>query len=184
LTSRAAAGRYAKALFDVLLPAGGDLDKAYTQIQQFADLLTAHPSLADVFGNPAIPVTGKRAVVRELLDRVGPMALPVSKLVLLLAERDRLMLLPDIAAAFRDRLLDHQKVIRGEVTTAVPLGADRLQALEQGLGQATGRRVMLQSRVDASIIGGAVTRIGSTVYDGSVTTQLEKMKQALVEGNQ
>ena len=76
-------------------------------------------------------------------------------------------------------MLDHQKIVRGEVTTAVPLAPDKMRALEQSLGQATGRTVMLEARVDPSIIGGVVTRLGSTVYDGSVTTQLQKLKQSL-----
>ena len=86
--------------------------------------------------------------------------------------------------AYRARLLDHQKVIRGDVTTAIPIAADKVRALEQGLGQATGRRVVLEPRVDPAIIGGVITRIGSTVYDGSVTTQLQKMKEALTESAQ
>ena len=75
--------------------------------------------------------------------------------------------------------MEHAKVVRAEVVTAVPLPADRVAALQQGLAGATGREVQLETRVDPSIIGGAITRIGSTVYDGSVTRQLEKMKEAL-----
>ena len=89
-----------------------------------------------------------------------------------------------MAKAYRERLMDHLNIVRGEVTTAVPLADDKLRVLEQGLAKATGRKVVLESRVDASIIGGAVTRLGSTVYDGSITTQLEKMKQALIEAGQ
>ena len=80
--------------------------------------------------------------------------------------------------------MDHQQVIRGEVTTAMALAPEKLRALEQGLAQATGRRVVLQANVDPSIIGGLVARLGSTVYDGSVTTQLQKMKQTLIEAGQ
>ena len=77
--------------------------------------------------------------------------------------------------------MDHQQVVRAEVTTAVALPPDRVAALQQGLAAATGRQVQLEVRVDPSIVGGAVARIGSTVYDGSVTTQLEKLKQRLIE---
>ena len=80
--------------------------------------------------------------------------------------------------------MDHQQIVRGDVTTAVALPADKLRAIEQGLQRATGRKVVLESKVDPSIIGGVITRLGSTVYDGSVTTQLQKMKQALVEAGQ
>jgi F-type H+-transporting ATPase subunit delta len=70
--------------------------------------------------------------------------------------------------------------VRAQVTTAVPLPADRITALRQGLEELTGRQVRLDVQVDPEIVGGAVARIGSTVYDGSITTQLEKMKQRLV----
>jgi F-type H+-transporting ATPase subunit delta len=105
----------------------------------------------------------------------------LSKLLVLLAERDRLVLLPDMLSAYRERLLDHQHVVRAEVTTATPLAADRAQMIEQGLAKVTGRTVRLGTRVDPSIIGGVIARIGDTIYDGSVTTQLQKMKKRLVE---
>ena len=79
-------------------------------------------------------------------------------------------------------MTNEQKIIRGQVTTAIALPPDKLRALEQGLQAATGRKVVLETKVDPSIIGGVITRLGSTVYDGSVTTQLQKMKQALIEG--
>ena len=102
----------------------------------------------------------------------------------MLAEKDRLTLLPGIARAYNERVMDHLKIVRGDVTTAVPLAPEKLRLLEQGLAKATGRKVVLEARVDPSIIGGVVTRLGSTVYDGSVTTQLQKMKQSLIEAGQ
>jgi len=180
MTSRAAANRYARALFDVALKEA-DVEKAQDDLQQFADLVSHHEGLSHTLGNPALPAAKKRAVVQALLDRARGTAPVVAKLILLLADRDRLALLPDVATAYRERLMDHHKVIRGEVTTAVPIAPEKVRALEQGLGQATGRRVVLDSRVDPSIIGGVITRIGSTVYDGSITTQLQRMKEALTE---
>jgi F-type H+-transporting ATPase subunit delta len=185
MTSGAAAGRYARALFDVVLKeAPRDLEAIETQLRDLSALFTGNATLASVLGNPAVPVTKKVAVTQALLDRSGPLPAPLSKLVLMLAERDRLMLLPHITRVYGERLMDHQQVLRGEVTTTVALPDEKLRALAQGLERATGRKVVLQSRVDPSIIGGVVTRLGSTVYDGSVTTQLENMKQALVEAGQ
>ena len=185
MTSGAAAGRYARALFDVVLKeTPGELEAVEAQVRDLSALFTGNAALATVMGNPAVPVTRKIAVTRALLDRAGALASPVSKLVLMLAERDRLMLLPDIARVYGDRLMDHQHVIRGEVTTAVELSPEKVRALAQNLERATGRRVVLGSRVDPSIIGGVVTRLGSTIYDASVTTQLEKMKQSLIEAGQ
>ena len=118
--------------------------------------------------NPAVPVPRKRAAIAELTTR-AKLSPVLGKLLLLLAERDRLVLLPDLLAAYRERLLDHLKVVRAEVTTAVALPADRAKAVEQSLARVTGRTVMLDTRVDPAIIGGVVARVGSTVYDGSVT---------------
>jgi F-type H+-transporting ATPase subunit delta len=134
-----------------------------------------------VLVNPAVPVPRKRATVAELAARVNlsPM---VGKLLLLLADRDRLVLLPDLLAAYRERLLDHLQIVRAEVTTAVPLPVDRVKAVEQSLAHVTGRTVMLDARVDPAIVGGVVARVGSTVYDGSIVAQLAKMKKALTEG--
>jgi F-type H+-transporting ATPase subunit delta len=145
------------------------------------DLLTQYPVLEKVLLNPVIPVSRKRAAVAELTARAG-VAPVLGKLLFLLATRDRLVLLPDLLAAYRQRLLDHLKIVRAEVTTAVPLPADRVTAVAQGLARMTGRKVTLETRVDPSIVGGLVARIGSTVYDGSVTRQLERMREKLVEG--
>jgi F-type H+-transporting ATPase subunit delta len=105
----------------------------------------------------------------------------VGKLLTLLAERDRLVLLPDLLASFRDRLLEHRNVVRAELTTTTPLDSSRAAAIEQQLARVTGRTVTLQTRTDPAIIGGIIARIGSTVYDGSVARQLEKMRARLVE---
>jgi F-type H+-transporting ATPase subunit delta len=178
MTSRAAGVRYARALFDVARKEG-DIDQAGRDLAAFAQLVAGHDQLPRVLSNPAIPAPRKRAVVEQLLARAGAVSPIVSKLLLLLADRDRLAILPEIAAAYQDQLMAHAKVVRAEVVTAIGLPADRVDALRQGLARATGREVQLETRVDPAIIGGAITRIGSTVYDGSVTRQLEKMKEAL-----
>ena len=103
---------------------------------------------------------------------------------MVLAEKDRLTLLPGIARAYGERVMDHLKIVRGDVTTAVPLSPEKLRGSSRGSRRRPAGKVVLQARVDPSIIGGVVTRLGSTVYDGSVTTQLQKMKQALVEAGQ
>jgi F-type H+-transporting ATPase subunit delta len=185
MTSGAVAGRYARALFDVALrEAPADLEKIQAQIDDLSGLFTQHPALAGAMGNPAVPVSKKVAVAKALIERSGGIAAPLARLIVMLAERDRLMALPAIARVYRDRLMDHQKIVRGEVTTAIALPPEKLRALEEGLERATGRRVVLDTRIDPSIIGGVVTRLGSTVYDGSVTTQLQKMKQALIDAGQ
>jgi F-type H+-transporting ATPase subunit delta len=178
MTSRGLATRYARALFDVASKES-DIQRVGGEIASFAALVGSNEMLSRTFANPAIPVQRKRAVVEQLIPRVGQLTPLISNLLLMLAERDRLSLLPEIAAAYEVRLMDHAQVVRAQVVTAVALPSERAGALQQGLVRATGRQVQLETRVDPSIIGGAIARIGSMVYDGSVTTQLQKVKERL-----
>jgi F-type H+-transporting ATPase subunit delta len=179
MSNRASASRYAKALLEVMIREGKP-EQAEQEVASFADLFERHEELRKAMLNPAVPVPAKRTVMEQLVGRVKPSP-PVGKLILLLAERDRLELLPDLLAAYRDRLMDHLQIVRAEVRTAVPLPEDRAAQLQQRLADVTGRRVTMSTSVDPSIIGGVVARIGSTVYDGSVATQLARIKSKLVE---
>ena len=191
MTNRTAANRYARALLDVavtenldgeITPPAADeaLRDIERQLAEFAALLLQYPALERVLLSPAVPVPHKRAAVAELAQKMA-MRSTVSKLLLLLAGRDRLVLVPDLLAAYRERLLEYLNIVRAEVTTAVALSGDGAAAIGQGLARVTGRTVTLSSRVDPSIIGGVVARIGSTIYDGSVKRQLERIKEKLVE---
>ena len=181
MTNKTAATRYARALFDVAVKEGGDLQQIERDLTAFDGLFTEYPALRKVLLNAAIPVQRKMAAVDDLLGRLNLSPVP-AKLIALLAGRDRLVLVPELLASYRERLLEHQNVVRAEVTTAAPLPADRAKAIERGLAQLTGQTVTVATRVDPAIIGGVVARIGSTVYDASITTQLQKMKQRLTEG--
>ena len=180
MTNKTAATRYARALLDVAVKEQADLELIEHEITQFADLFTQYPLLEKVLLNPAGPVPRKRAAVADLLVQAKFTPI-VTKLLALLADRDRLVLVPALLEAYSDRLLDHRGVVRAEVTTATALDAARTAAIQQGLASLTGRTVRLTTKIDPSIIGGLVARIGSTVYDASVTRQLEKMKERLVE---
>ena len=178
MTHRTAAARYARALLDVALKEQADLSAIDADLTGFADLLRQHEALRRALVHPSVPVPRKIAAVADLVarGRVHPLA---GKTLQLLADRDRLVLVPEVAAAFRDRLLDHRNIVRASVTTAEPLSADRVQQIRQSLAKATGRTVELTAAVDPAIVGGMVARVGSTVYDGSVTRQLQKMKEQL-----
>ena len=182
MTNRTAANRYARALLEVAVKERADLQQVGAELTAFADLFKQNPALEKVMLNPAVPVPRKRAAMVELTksEKTSPI---VTKLLVLLAERDRLVLLPDLMSEFSDRLLDHQNVVRAEVTSATPLAPERTKAIERGLAKVTGRTIRLGTRVDPSIIGGAVTRVGDTIYDGSVTTQLERLRRTLEDAN-
>jgi F-type H+-transporting ATPase subunit delta len=177
MSSRASATRYAKALFDVALKES-DPAQAERDLAAFADLMSSNPDLQGVLTNPGVPLAGKRAVTETLTKRLNVIP-PVGKLLALLAERDRLALVPDLLAVYRERLMEYQQIVRAEITTASPLSPDRAKEIEQRLAQATGCRVDVTTSVNPAIIGGIVARIGGTVYDGSVATQLSKIRESL-----
>jgi F-type H+-transporting ATPase subunit delta len=178
VTNRTAAARYARALLDVALKEHADLAVIDEQLGSLAVLFEGHEGLRKVLLNPAVPVARKSAVVTEIASRAGVLPI-VSKTMAMLAERDRLIILNDVAAAFRQRLLDLRNVVRAEVTTAAPLSSERLRGIQDGLATATGRTVEISSRVDPSIIGGMIARVDSTVFDGSVTSHLQRIRQRL-----
>ena len=180
MTNRTAALRYARALEEVALKEKNDLVQIEAELSAIVDLFKQHAALEKVMLNPAVPVPRKRAAMEQLTKRAKTTPI-VAKLLVLLAERDRLVLLPELLSAFRERLLDHQKVVRAEVTSATPLAPERAKAIERSLAKVTGRTVRVGTRVDPSIIGGVVARIGDTIYDASVTTQLSRMKKRLTE---
>jgi F-type H+-transporting ATPase subunit delta len=178
MTNRTAGTRYARALLEVAVKENADVDQVERDLTAVVDLFAQHKPFAQVMLNPVVPVPRKRAAMDALIERARLLPI-VSKLMALLAERDRLVLLPDLLAAYRERLLDYRNVIRAEITTTAPLAPDRVKAIEASLARASGRTVTLSATVDPSIIGGLVTRIGSTIYDGSVTGQLQRMKEKL-----
>ena len=177
MSMRTSAARYARALLDVAITES-DPDRAEQELAAFVDLVRRNPDLERTFANPVVSAADKRAVVEQILDRLKP-ATPVGKLIVLLASRGRLALLPDLLDVYRERLMEHRNVLRAEVTTAVPLSAERTSQLQQRLAAATGRVVTMTTKVDKGILGGVVARVGSTVYDASLATQLKKIRDRL-----
>jgi F-type H+-transporting ATPase subunit delta len=177
MSLRASAARYARALLDVAVRES-DAERAEADLSAFVDLLERHEDLRRALESPVVPANSKRAIVERLVARATPTA-PVGRLLRVLAERDRLTLLPVLLDVYRERLREHRRLIRAEVTTAVPLTPELVDAIEQRLAATTGRTVSLSVRVDPSIVGGVVARIGSMVYDGSIAAQLRAVRQRL-----
>lgn len=177
MTTRGSASRYARALLDVAIKES-IAERAEQDLSAFASLLVQHPNAERALTHPAVPAARKRALVSEFTSRLG-LSTPVAKLLSMLADRDRLALVPELLDVYRERLLEHQQVVRAEVTTAEPLAQDQETQLQDRLSRVTGRRVTLTTKVDPSIIGGVVARIGSVVYDGSLAAQLTRMRDRL-----
>ncbi len=179
MTLQAIARRYATALFDVTRQ-NSSLDAAQAGLASFAGLIAGSPELADVFASPAVPASKKRSVADALVAQLN-LPVEIQRLIAVLADRDRLGLVADVASAFDARVRQEKHILQAEVTTAVPLTAERAGVLSAALGKALGGTVTIEQRVDPSIVGGVIAKVGSLVFDGSVTRQLELMKTELLK---
>ncbi len=178
MTSRTAAARYARALLDVATKESADLDKIARELDEVVAFFGQQTALERLLLNPAVPAPRKRAAM-EQITRLSQQTPNVSKLLVLLAERDRLGLLKEIAAAYHGFLADRQNVVRAEVTSAEPLSSQRSAAIERKLAAVTGKTVAMTTKVNKDLIGGVVARVGGTVYDASIATQLRKIRDRL-----
>jgi F-type H+-transporting ATPase subunit delta len=176
MSSRASASRYARALFDVT--AADSRAQVDHELTDVAKAFAAQADLQAVFASPSVAPAAKQAVVQAIIQKLGA-STAVARLLTLLAQRDRLGLLQDIAAVFHERVLEDAQVLQAEVTTAQPLSDADRQALQARLSAATKKQVTITPRVDPAIIGGLVARIGGTVYDGSLVSQLARIRERL-----
>lgn len=176
MTEQAAATRYARALFEVSLDGGGP-QRTERDLAAFQELVDGHATLRQVVGNRAISPVVKKAIVAAILERTPKTADVVARLLLMLAERGRLHLLPALLGVYRERVMEHLGVVRARVTTAEPLDRKRVASINQKLNAATGRQVTIETSVDEDLVGGMVTRIGGTVFDGSFAHHLDRLRQ-------
>lgn len=178
MSLRAAASRYARALLAVAAQES-DINRVATELQHFVALVAGHDELRRSLAT-GVPNHARAGIVRALAEKMA-LAEPLAKTLVLLAERGRLELVPEIAAVYQENLLAHENIVPAHVTSAVPLTTEETAALTSRLSKATGATVQVETNVDPALIGGLVARVGGTVYDGSIRTQLQKMKQQLVE---
>jgi F-type H+-transporting ATPase subunit delta len=173
ITTRAAR-RYARAVFDIALA-----EQTLAEWRRDLVAMTASLSRADVvafIANPAVPASAKQAMIDQAL---GGMERRRLSLAYLLVERDRLAELSGVAAEFERLVRQREGVTEAMVTTAVELPEASAQEIERRLGALTGTRVILHRRVDPSIIGGLVVRMGDKLIDGSIATRLEALRAQL-----
>lgn len=179
MSVRTSATRYAKALLDVALQES-DANQIERDLTSIVSAMEQTSELRRAMVSRGVPVTVRANVIRAVAEQVGA-ASPLVKLLNMLAEKGRLELLPVLLDVYRERLLAHGNIVRAHVTSATPLTPENTRGLEQSLAKLTGKQVQIETTVDPSLIGGVVAKIGSTVYDGSVRTQLVKIKEQLVE---
>ena len=174
----AVTARYARALADVLGRPDAPAEGVVAELRAFLALLETSEELRTVLANPAVAAARKHALIERLGEPLGLSRIGHNFLRVLLDHR-RMNLLDEILGKL-ETLLDEQRgIVRAEVRTAVELAANERQLLEQALGGLTGKQVRMQCSTDPELLGGAVTRIGSTIYDGSLREQLRQVRQRL-----
>ncbi|MGH9947433.1 MAG: ATP synthase F1 subunit delta, partial [Pyrinomonadaceae bacterium] len=137
--------------------------------------------LANAFGNPSIAYSKKEGVLEGVISKTKP-SKTTSNFLRVLLKNGRLGDLPAINERFDAVIEERSGIVTGEVISAHELSTDERKELEKNLEKITDKDVKLNFVIDKNIIGGVVTRIGSTVYDGSVRTQLEHLKEQLMNG--
>lgn len=173
------AKRYARALFMIGEEKRG-LEMITSEIETLASTWSESPDFRDVMLNPLFPMAKRREIMQAIVGKLGVGDM-VRNAAMLLLDRSRLPALPHIAKVLRALADEREGKIRAEVVSAVPLSEPYFERLRARLEAMTGRRVVLDRRVDPSLITGLVARVGDRLYDGSARTRLAEIREALTE---
>lgn len=171
------ADRYATALFELAVERGS-LEDVERDLEAIRTLLAESDDLTRVVRSLTLSRAEQGKALGAVLERMGT-TLHVRNFVALLARNRRVFLLDAIIEAFRAKLAEHRGEVSAEVTSAVPLKEDHLQAVRGTLRDIVGRDVALETHVDPSVIGGLIVRVGSRMVDDSIRTKLQNLELAM-----
>ena len=172
------ARRYAAALADVVTETG-ETENIRGELQQWEAMMNANEELLNAFRNPSVPQNQKEKVLNSLIEKAKP-ARATANFLRVLLRNGRLTDISAINKKFSSVLEERQGGVSAKIISARPLSETEKQELKTNLEKMTGKRVSPNFEIDKNIIGGVVTTIGSTVYDGSVKTQLQTLKEQMI----
>jgi F-type H+-transporting ATPase subunit delta len=172
------ANTYARAFADVVFSAHLDANRAIGGLRLISGLMAESSDLRRVWENPAVPAEQKRNLLDAIVKRED-IEKPVRNLVAVLIDHRRMPFLERITQQLEKEIDARLGFAEAKITSARELGDDEKRALEAQVGILTGKKVRAHFGLDPSILGGAVVRIGSTIYDGSVKEQLQKIREAI-----
>ncbi|HWS15540.1 MAG TPA: ATP synthase F1 subunit delta [Candidatus Methylomirabilis sp.] len=174
------ARRYARALLDIGKEEG-QVRRVLSEAEEFGGVLEKDFELREVMQASHVSRQDKQASLEAVLSPAG--FLPTTKSFLsLLIEKGRMDVLPQILSELRRMAEEFEGIERVEVTVPMPLSASQKDLLRAVLERRTGKKVVLEESVDPAVLGGMVVRVGSTVYDGSVRTQIHQIRENLQKG--
>ncbi len=177
MSSQTVARRYASALADVVTAQAEESD-VREELRAWEKMISANAALLEAFSNPTVVYEQKGKVLNELITRTKVRPTTANFLRILL-KNQRIAELPQVNEKLAQILDERSGVISAQVTSARPVPDATKGALEKKLREITSKRIRLSFRTDESLLGGIVTRIGSTIYDGSVRNQLRRLGEEL-----
>jgi F-type H+-transporting ATPase subunit delta len=173
------ANTYARALADVVFERHLDATETLQEAQSFAEVVAGSEELRKVWEAPSIPAGQKKAVLDAITAREGT-SRPFRNFVAVLIDHQRIPFLGLIIEQFEKELNSRLGFVEADITSARDMDAPERSALESQVERLTSKKVKAIYSRDESLLGGAVVRVGSTIYDGSVKGSLERIRQAIL----
>ena len=174
---KSASLQYANAMADIAL-AQGAAEPAAKQLQDFGAAYAQSAELRTFLASPAVGIEDKHAVIEKIAARLGASKI-IRNFLFVIADHRRTHLLPEVIAAFEQVIRERQGVDEAEVTSAVELSAAQKKEMAATLARLTGKKVETKYALEPALLGGAVVRIGDTIYDGSLRSRLNEMRARL-----
>lgn len=174
---KSASLQYANALADVAL-AQGAADAALKQLGDFAAAFAGSPELRNFLASPAVPRDAKHGVIEKICSRVGGGKI-IRNFLFVIADHRRTQLIPEVIAAFHEVIRQRQGVAEATVSSAVEVSAAQKKEMAAMLARLTGKKIEAKYALDPALLGGAVVRIGDTIYDGSLRSRLNELRARL-----
>jgi len=176
---KSASLQYANALADIALEQSA-ADAAAKQLGEFGAAYEASAELRTFLASPAIAREAKQAIVEKIAARIGAGKI-IRNFLFVVVDHRRTVILPEIMERFQEVIRQRQGLAEAEVRSAVELSGAQKSAIVATLAKVTGKRVETTYALDPTLLGGAIVRIGDTVYDGSLRHRLNGMRAKLAE---
>ena len=174
---KSASLQYANALADIAL-AQGAAEPALKQLNDFSSVYAQFAELRTFLASPAVALDAKHAVIEKLIARMGASKI-IRNFLFVIADHRRTQLLPEIVATFQQVVRQRQGIAEAEISSAVELSEAQKTEMAKTLARLTGKKIETKYSLDPSLLGGAVVRIGDTIYDGSLRSRLNELRARL-----
>jgi F-type H+-transporting ATPase subunit delta len=174
---KSASLQYANAMADIAL-AQGAAEPAAKQLREFGAAYEQSAELGTFLASPAVSIEDKHAVIEKIVARLGASKI-IRNFLFVLADHRRTHLIPEVILAFHEVIRQRQGVAEAEVSSAVEFSAAQKKEMAATLARLTGKKIEMNYALDPGLLGGAVVRIGDTIYDGSLRSRLNEMRARL-----